>query len=179
MPRVEEKWGLTPIQIRTKRLIIQRFEATDVSDEYISWLNDRDHMRYSNQRFVTHTRETVDAYRESFSAPDDEFLAIKLLDCQQLVGTATVNAAVPHGVADIGILIGTSHSCRGYGQEAVGAIAEELIRKSFRKVTIGASSRNTKMLKVIRRLGFRPDGTRIKHEIIAGEEVDILYFARF
>ena len=41
-----------------KQVFLRPFTLADISAEYIAWLNDPRVVRYSNQRFLTHTRES-------------------------------------------------------------------------------------------------------------------------
>ena len=45
------------LPIILKRVSIRLFTARDISDDYISWLNDPEVMKFSNQRFSSHNRE--------------------------------------------------------------------------------------------------------------------------
>jgi RimJ/RimL family protein N-acetyltransferase len=179
MPKANGQWLLEPIIVTTERLTVRPFDAADVSATYLSWLNDGEHMRFSNQRFETHTRDSALEYLSSFGGIDSVFLAIELSDHAQLVGTATVFANVNHGTADIGVMIGSEQEGRGFARESVRAIMEALDTQGFRKITIGTSAQNVGMLRVIESLGFHPDGVKLRQEIINGAEVDVLYFARF
>ena len=42
------------------------FTQSDITQEYISWLNDADVVKFSNQRFFTHDLESCQAYLSSF-----------------------------------------------------------------------------------------------------------------
>ncbi len=179
MPKANGQWLLEHIIVTTERLTIRPFDTADVSPTYLSWLKDDQHMRFSNQRFETHTRDSALEYLSSFNGIDSVFLAIEMRDHAQLVGTATVFANVHHGTADIGVMIGSEHAGRGIAREAVRAIVEALDTQGFRKITIGTSAHNVGMLRVIESLGFHPDGVKLRQEIIEGAEVDVLYFARF
>ena len=73
----------------------------------------------SNQRFRSHDRASAADYLHSFEGSANMFLGIEAEDERRLIGTMTVYRAVPHGTADIGILIGDAGAKgRGYGQEA-------------------------------------------------------------
>jgi RimJ/RimL family protein N-acetyltransferase len=136
-------------------------------------------MRFSNQRFQRHTQDSALEYLSSFDGVEAVFLAVELSDHVQLVGTATVFVADRHGTADIGVMIGSEYSGRGIAREAIRAVTEALVDQEFRKITIGTSAQNIGMLRVIESLGFKPDGMKLRQEIIDGIETDVLYFAKF
>ncbi len=179
MPKTEGRWSLAPIIATTERLIVRPFDATDVSPAYLRWLNDGEHMRFSNQRFDAHTHDSALEYLSSFEGVESVFLAVELRDHAQLVGTATVFSDNRHGTADIGVMIGSEYSGQGIAREAICAVAESLATQGFRKITIGTSAQNVRMLCVIESLGFKPDGVKLRQEIIDDVETDVLYFAKF
>lgn len=179
MASPDERWVLGAFSLVTEQLSVRSFTEADIVPDYLDWLNDRQHMRYSNQRFQHHTQTSARAYLGDFDSVRSALLALELRTTRQLAGTATVFASPQHGTADIGILIGSQFQGRGLAREAVGSIADALADRGFRKVTIGTSAKNIGMLRVIEALDFKPDGVKARHELIDGEETDVVYFARF
>ena len=59
-----------------KLVRLQKFTAENLTNEYISWLNDPLVVRYSNQRFRQHNQEICRAYFNSFENSDHIFIAI-------------------------------------------------------------------------------------------------------
>ena len=53
--------------------ILESFQESDISDDYISWLNDKKIVRYSNQRFITHNWETSKNFLDSFENSPNYF----------------------------------------------------------------------------------------------------------
>jgi ribosomal-protein-alanine N-acetyltransferase len=167
--------------ISTKRLRIRPFNATDINQTYLSWLNDKEVMRFSNQRFTAHCHKTSMTYLESFSGTSNSFFLLEDAIRRNPIGTATVYRTLQHGTADIGLLLGDrSYWGKGYGKEAWMSILNFLsCEMSVRKVTGGALRANHAMIRIMRQSGMVHDGTRIGHEIIDGCPVDLLYFAHF
>ena len=71
------KLGESSLNILTKRLHLQTFQNKNISDTYLSWLNDPVVTRYSNQRFCRHTYESSETYLKSFVGTSNSFLLIK------------------------------------------------------------------------------------------------------
>jgi hypothetical protein len=85
-----------------------------------------------------------------------------------------------HQTADVGILIGnTSHWGKGYGYEAFTLAVESLLQAKLRKVTAGTMACNLGMIKVMEKCGMALEATRTAQEVLDGQPVDILYFAKF
>jgi ribosomal-protein-alanine N-acetyltransferase len=168
--------------IETSRLRLEPFAERHISARYVSWLNDPEVVRLSDQRFRTHTLESCRDYLRSFEGTPHNFWAIVAKD-ESLGHVGNLNAYVDvhHGVADMGILIGErSVWGRGYGYEAwSAAMAFLLARPDVRKVAAGTTTLNHGMLGVMRRAGMVDDGIRRRHAVVDGVEADVVHMAVF
>ena len=81
--------GKVEVTFETNRMYARRFCINDISNKYLSWLNDVAIMRYSNQRFMVHTYESCRKYLKSFEHSDNLFLAILEKSQNTLLGTMT------------------------------------------------------------------------------------------
>ncbi len=138
---------------RTSRLVIDNFVPDDITPEYLSWLNDESLMRFSSQRGRNHTPESASVYIEGFLESADRFVAIRLADVGQLVGTATLYWHSSSQSVDIGILIG--HPRCGYGTEAFIGLIAGLLSAGVPRVTAGTVIENDPMIAVALRSGMR------------------------
>jgi RimJ/RimL family protein N-acetyltransferase len=170
-----------PQQIDGLRLRLSPCTQEHVNASYIGWLNDPNVVKYSNQRFISHTPETCLHYLQSFADTNNRFYAIKELATGQMLGTLTVYANLHHQTADIGILIGaTQHWGQGLGQEAFELAMRALASTGqIRKITAGTMACNVGMVKIMERSGMHLEATRKAQELLDGQPVDILYFAKF
>jgi RimJ/RimL family protein N-acetyltransferase len=174
---------------------LRPFTASDIDDAYVGWLNDAEVVRYSNQRFVRHTRASCERYFESFVGSANLFVSLRVIDAgaeravargierpaERAVGTMTAYRSLPHGTADVGILLGDrSVWGRGIGLEAWQLLTDWLLATpGLRKVTAGTLACNRSMLAVAERSGMQREGVRRAQEIVGGVPTDIVYFARF
>lgn len=159
---------------------LRPFTAEDINGAYLGWLNDPETMRWSNQRFSRHDRDSCAAYLESFTGTSNLFLSVRGLGEDRAIGTVTAYRNRNHSTADMGILIGDrSVWGRGYGQDAWNALLEWLLADGVRKVTCGTLSLNKPMIRIAERSGMSPDGVRRAQELVDAQPVDILHFARF
>ena len=168
-----------PIDGELVRLSV--FTEVNITDSYLSWLNDPEVVRYSNQRFRQHTVRTSMDYLQTFVGTENIFLTVSLKDNEKYVGTMSVYFFSEHKVADIGIMIG-DRTCwgKGVGGDAWSTILSFLIDTvEIRKVTGGTLSCNKSMAKIMANSGMRSDGARLRHELIDGQEVDVVMFAKF
>lgn len=166
--------------IETERLVISRFEQEDLTDEYLSWLNDPEITKYSNQRFIQHNYESSRAYLESFYESNNLFLKIKEKSYRKNIGTLTAYISPIHATADLGILIGNkNYHSLGYGYEAWQAIVNYLFYKGLRKITAGTLVENKSMIKILEKNSMQLEGVKKEQEKFENRYVDIVLYAKF
>lgn len=163
------------------RIVLTPFCESDITDVYVSWLNDPAVVRFSNQRFLHHTKETCRQYMQSFSETRNLFMAIRVVGRQRMIGTMTAYVAHRHGTADMGLLIGDPIEWgKGYGFEAWMLLMTRLFEEEkLRKVTGGALDCNMAMIRIMEKSGMHLEAVRVRQEIVDGVAHDIHYFARF
>ncbi|NUU03191.1 GNAT family N-acetyltransferase [Herbaspirillum robiniae] len=160
---------------------LQLFTAEDISERYVSWLNDLDVVRYSNQRLRAHSVESCQAYLASFDGTDNLFIGIRRKEDNLLIGTMTAYISRHHGTADMGIMVGEKAVWgMGYGQQAWDTLLKALLQQpAIRKVTAGTLECNAAMQRLAERSGMQFEGARKQQEIVDGRAFDVRYFGRF
>jgi ribosomal-protein-alanine N-acetyltransferase len=164
-----------------KHVKLRMFTQEHISDTYLSWLNDPDVVRYSNQRFYCHSHQSSSAYLKTFDFSDAILLAIHLTGTEKYIGTMSVYFSVVHQTADIGMLIGEK-SCwgQGIGQDAWSTMLNLLLYTAkVRKITGGTLRSNSAMARIMTKSGMSSDGVRSCQEIFENKPEDIIYFAKF
>lgn len=170
--------------IVTQRLRIVPFGEHHLHERYVGWLKDPEVVRYSEQRYSTHTLESCRAYWSSFAGSPHFFWAIELLgEAGESSHVGNINAYLDprHGLADVGILIGERRVWgKGVGLEAWTAVCHWLFESAgVRKITAGTLACNLGMLAIMDRSGMVDDGRHYRHYLFEGEEVDVVYRALF
>lgn len=167
--------------ITTARLRIEPFTTNHLSSRYVAWLQDPDVVRYSEQRYRTHTLQSCREYAESFTGTPNRFWAIiEVTSGLGHIGNMNAYMDPRHLVADLGILIGEKEAWgKGYASEAWRAVCNHLFAAGMRKITAGTLSVNYAMLQVMRNADMKPDGCRVHQCLWEGREVDILHMALF
>ena len=167
--------------LKGEKVFLKPFTASDITADYISWLNDSEVVRFSNQRFLKHDQESSSRYLASFEGTDNLFISIRCLSDDRPVGTMTAYVSRRHGTVDVGILIGDKAVWgTGYGQDAWNTLTNWLLqRDDIRKLTAGTLACNHGMIKLMERSGMHQEATRKQQEIVDGQAVDILYYAKF
>jgi RimJ/RimL family protein N-acetyltransferase len=169
------------LRLQSRRVLLRPFTADDITPGYLAWLHDPEVLRYSNQRFAAHTAQTCQRYLASFQGTPNLFFSARLREGDQAIGTLTAYRSPQHGTADIGILIGErSVWGHGLGAEAFGLLADWLAAQpGLRKVTAGTLACNQAMVRTALGNGMHQEAVRRAQELVAGQPVDMLYFARF
>ncbi|MDK4736460.1 MULTISPECIES: GNAT family N-acetyltransferase [Rhizobium] len=167
--------------LRGKLVGLRVFQSSDITAEYISWLNDPEVTRYSNQRFIHHTEESCRSYLASFAGSSNGFWSVCRLEDNRPIGTMTAYVAEYHGTVDIGIMIG----CRdvwgqGYGQDAWNTAVDWFhFQAGLRKVTAGTMRSNRSMMRLLERSGMTLECVRPRQELLDGTPQDLCYFAKY
>lgn len=164
-----------------ERLYLCPFTKSDITADYIRWLNDPEVVRFSNQRFRHHDEKSCLAYLQTFADSGNLFLAICLCDDERLIGTMTAYVSAQHGTADMGLLIGERGLWgQGFGLEGWNLLLGHLLRdRKLRKITAGTLRCNVGMTRIMERSGMRLEAVRSQQEMVDGEAQDVLYFAKF
>jgi len=155
------------------------FAPCHLTERYVSWLNDPEVVRYSEQRHQQHTLETCRRYYEANISGPNYFWAIEALDTEGHIGNIGVTVDRPNSVGDIAIILGErSVWGRGYGAEAWSAVCEYLLSDvGLRKVTAGTMICNQGMLGIMRKVGMVEECRRPRQFLVDGKETDIVYVA--
>lgn len=161
--------------------LLEPFVVADISPQYVSWLNDPEVVRYSNQRFITHTTHSCTLYVNKFKGSVSKLFKIIRKSDASTIGTITAYINQSHKTADMGILIGDRSSWgKGLGGDAWFTLLNALLSlRQIRKVTAGTMDCNQSMIRIIQRSGMKFEAVRSKQELLDGTPQDILYFAKF
>jgi RimJ/RimL family protein N-acetyltransferase len=164
-----------------RKVDIFPFERHDITDTYVSWLNDPEVTKFSNQRFHEHNLESCIRYFDKFVKSNNLFLSVRRCDNGQAIGTMTVYFAHHHGTADVGILIGERTVwAMGYGQDAWSTMIDWLsCQEAIRKVTAGTLASNKGMINLMENSGMELEAVRKNQEIVEDKPVDVLYYAKW
>jgi [ribosomal protein S5]-alanine N-acetyltransferase len=166
--------------IKGKFVTLSSFQKDDISRKYLSWLNDKEVVKFSNQRFVNHNILSSKKYLKSFSGSNNLFLSIKLTENNQMIGTMTAYFSF-HNTVDVGIMIGEKSLWgNGYGKDAWNTLLFWLEKElNVRKITAGTLASNKGMLKLMKQSAMSLEATKKDHEMLNNQPEDALYFCKF
>ncbi len=168
-------------ELKGRKVRLKRFARADITRHYLAWLGDREVMRFSNQRFCRHTRETAQTYLAGFDGSPSLFLSVRDKANDEAIGTMTAYANPHHQTCDVGIMIGArARWGGGYGSEAWTLLTAWLLSHAgVRKLTAGCLAANIAMITLMERSGMMLEAVREAQELLDGEPCDIVHYAKF
>jgi ribosomal-protein-alanine N-acetyltransferase len=169
------------VELGGEYVTLKQFSASDITDEYVGWLNDPQVVKYSNQRFLQHTRETCKRYLDGFCGTVNLFIKIQRRIDGLFVGTMTAYVSTYHQTVDVGIMVGRQSVWGlGIGQEAWNLLVEWLLhQEGVRKVTAGTMRCNTAMIRLMEKSGMTLEAVRPEQEMLDGMPQDLVYYGKF
>ena len=167
--------------ICTSHLDIDRFTRDDITDRYVSWLNDPEVVQYSEHRHRTHTHASCIEYVNTFAHANHLWKIKYRNNCNLHIGNISATIDTNNNIAEISIMLGDRSAWgKGFGFEAYSGVCSFLFdRMQVRKVWSGTLDCNIPMLKIMDRMSMRDDGRRIRHYLLNGKETDIIFKALY
>lgn len=170
---------MTPT-LSTPRLVLR--QLTKSTSRQVSWLNDPEVVRYSEQRHREHSTYSQLVYINSFRE-NSHLWGLFRVDTNAHIGNVSAIHDRENNVADVGVMIGeTSLWGQGYATEAWGAACDWLLDKeggTVRKLEAGCMRDNAAMMKIILKNKFTVEGERANHFLLGGAPVGMVLFGRF
>ena len=153
-------------------LRLEKFSKKYLTKEYLSWLNNKELMKYSENRHITHTLESCQKYHESFQDSHNLLFAV-INDQNKHIGNINAYIDKNNAIADIGILIGKPG--KGYGKKAWNLMIKTLFNQfNIRKITAGSMEKNIAMINIFKESGMSYEYTKEKYFNFEGSYVDLV-----
>ena len=167
------------MEIISGNLTLKSFKEEDISPSYISWLNNKSHMRFSDQQHVRHSKESATRYLKTFLGTEHYFLAV-FENHESLIGTVTIYRNQNNDSANIGILISPDKSGQGIGKQVFTILLERLpTLLNLYKITAGTCELNSGMISVLEKSGMELNYRISKDFKYEGGYYDNLVYAKF
>jgi len=152
------------VLIETARLRLRPVVAADVTDRYVSWMNDPAVGQFLETRFAPHTRADVLAYvAAQASATDAVFLAIVQRDGDRHIGNLRIGAIDRHhDSATVALVIGDRGAWgEGFGSEAIAAATRYAFDAlGLRKLTARCYATNVGSIRAFEKAGWHREGVQ-------------------
>jgi ribosomal-protein-alanine N-acetyltransferase len=148
-------------EIVCSNLSLRNIFPNQVSNEYVSWLNNPDINRFLEVRHQVNNLETQKKFIEDVNESSDSSIFGIFLDHSIMVGTiklGPINSI--HRTAHIGIMIGAKeHHGKGIATTAISGLCKALEKTTLvRKVNAGVVSENLGSIRAFEKNGFILEG---------------------
>jgi len=143
--------------LNSKRVVIKNFIKKDLDHEYISWLNNKDLLKYSRNKNTKYNYKKVFQEFNYIKKKKNFFFKIIEKKNKKKIGTVIAYRHEKIKVINIGILIGNKdYLNKGYATEVYKILINFfLIKKKFNKIEIGCHKNNLSIIKICKKLNFR------------------------
>lgn len=158
-------------------LKICHFTRKNITNKYVSWLNDPEIVRFSEQRHFNHTIESCTDYFINQQKTSNLFLAIMYGNNYSIhIGNIGVRIDRFNLSADVSIIIGEKdYWGLGLGLRSWNIILDTLLYKmNFRVITAGTMEVNLPMIKLMRKSGMKISSVLPKRFLLDGEEIGLV-----
>lgn len=165
---------------KIKKLSLKTFDVRKhLTPKYLSWMNDKSLLKYSEQRHYKNTRTNCLNYFKEMKKKGN--LVFALFFNKEHVGNLSLHIDKSNSIADISIIIGvTQYHNKGLGSEAYVKVINYLKKENIvSKVTSGTMSINKSMIKLFKKVGMKKDGIRKNHYIFSKKRVDLVYYSLY
>jgi RimJ/RimL family protein N-acetyltransferase len=154
-------------------------KSSDINQTYLSWLNDKEHMKFSNQKYFQHTKESSLVYLEKFEETNNIFFGIFKKN-DEMIGTLTAYYDIFNRNANLGILISPNKKGRGYGKEVFKLTLNRLPDFiNLHKISSGTCELNIGMLNIFKSSGMSQEYVVPKEFLYEGKYYDNIFFAKY
>lgn len=169
---------------RTARVELFVLEPEHVGPHYTAWLADPIVVRFLENRFQTHSEDSVRAFvRHCRDDATTLFLGVRSLmhDGRHVGNIKLAPIYLPHGVGEIGIMIGDrSVWGQGIASDALTALSNIAQRQlGLRKLTAGCYESNLGSRKAFANAGFEVEGERRRHFLLDGRAESLVLMAKW
>lgn len=167
-------------KIYGNRIYLKSLDINDYSDEYLSWMNDRETNRYMETRHVQHTEKTIKKFVNDMLLSDNNYLfGIFTIQNNIHIGNIKVGPISKlYNYADISYFIGNKeYRNKGYVTEAISLIisfAKNIL--CLHRLQAGVIQGNEKSIQALISNGFIKEGQLKDKFIIEQKYRDHLLF---
>ena len=166
-------------KLESNRLILRKFSIELVKKEYVSWLNDPNNNKYSQQKYKKHTLISCKNYYREFTRTGNLFISIFFKKTNKHIGNIGITIDYNNKIADVSIIIGDKiYKNRGIGNECWQIIINFLKKQTMlKKISAGTLKCNNNMLSLMKNSGMKYDGFRKKHFFVNAKLEDQVFYA--
>ncbi|MFZ7133082.1 MAG: GNAT family N-acetyltransferase [Eubacteriales bacterium] len=157
------------------KINLRKLTIVDATEEYLSWLNNYEVVKYTESRFFPQSIKEIERYIENCNNFNNVTFAI--IDNEQKTHIGNIKLGDInwiHRYADIGLIVGNSTFWgRGIATEAIGLVADYGFKQlNLRKIVAGVYSKNIASQKAFEKNGFSISYKEKEKYFFEGEYID-------
>lgn len=164
-----------------KKIILSPLSAKDISEDYISWFNDKEVCRDNSHAVFPNTYKKTIAYLKSIESSKTDFVfSIKWKKNKHHIGNVSLqNINWVNRSAEIAIIIGN----KKYWNKGIGSEAYSLILQygfgtlNLNRISSGQTLTNAGMIKVCEKNGMKKEGILREALYKEGKYLDAVIFS--
>ena len=159
------------------KIKLVKFSKRFISTKYISWLNNKKLMKFSDQRLKKHTFKSCKLYFQNTRKNKDLFFAVLEKITKKHVGNIYVKVDKINNTGDVRILIGETG--KGYGFDAWNSAIKICKKLNIRKITGGTIATNKAMVKIFKKSKMKFEYRKIKYYKRGNKFYDLIGYCLF
>ncbi len=159
--------GITSPILKSDELILKELTSSDVTQQYIEWLNDFEVNKYLESRFIHQDEHTVKTFVEACQYSELHFLfGMFLQGSMKHIGNIKLGPInIHHNYAEIGLMIGDKDSWgKGFASKAVSMVTQFGFNQlKLAKLSAGCYENNIGSKKAFEKSGYQIEGFLRSH----------------
>ena len=169
------------IQLTSDLVALRVLTIDDVSERYVSWMNDQEINQYLESRYTAHDLSSVQSFVAAMYASEDDYL-FGIYYREKHVGNIKLGSLSKYYLrADIGLLLG-ERDCWGKGiaTVAIQLVTEWAFQKlKLKRVEAGCYSDNIGSRRAFEKSGFTVEAVlKNRFRLDSGEWQDQVFMAK-
>lgn len=167
-----------------KKIILKELDISMVSSKYLQWMNSKNLMRYTEQRFSKHSIPKIMNFVKATKKSKNNYAyGIFIINDKKKIHVGNIKISqinFKHKYADISYFIGdVKFQKLGIGSIAIKKVLE-IAKKKFKlkKIFAGIYSNNVKSKKVLLKNKFVLEGTFTKKRIYNNKRITELVYSK-
>ena len=164
--------------IKLENIELRILESKDVNSVYVSWLNNKQIVKFTEQKGMVHSLESVKQYVNEKFLSENEYL-FGIYKKSKHIGNIKLGPVdFVHKTAEISFFIGQVDE---WGKGIMTKVINKLVTHAFEnlgieKISAGCYDENLGSKKVLIKCGFKIEGIKVKQVILNNERIDVIIF---
>ena len=158
-------------------LKLVKFSKKFITQEYISWLNNKKINKFSEQKYFKHTyKSSLNFYYNNVNSKNLFFASVDIKKNKH-IGNIIGILDKKNSICEIRIFIG--HPNQGYGLRTFQLLFNNLKKRGIRKILSGALKSNAAMINIYKKMGMKLEWILRKHYYYNNKYIDGVVYSYF